>query len=46
MNEMDLKFNKMIILFIVNRNFRIPEMFFDCIHVYLRHSLNCIHVVS
>ena len=32
MDEMNLKFNK-----ITNENFRIPEMLFDSLDVYLRH---------
>ena len=33
-NEIDLKSNKIIIIFVVNRKFGIPEVLFDSLDVY------------
>ena len=39
MNKMDLKFNKIVSVFLVNRTFS-TERLFDSLSVYLRHTLN------
>ena len=35
MNEMDLKFNNIVNLFLSKENFRFPKMLFDGLDVYL-----------
>ena len=42
MNEMCLKFNKIVIVFMSKENFRIPEMLFDSAAVYLRLTSNTV----
>ena len=43
MNEMDLKFNKIIFFFSIE-HLRLPEMLFDSLDVYLRHALKIVRL--
>ena len=42
-NEIDLKLNKTAIFFLSIENFRILEMLFDSLYIYLRHTLSIVH---
>ena len=47
MNEMDHKFNKIVLIFLfVNRKLRLPEMLSGGLGVYLRHTLDIMLILE